>query len=302
MTINSLLVFGATGTQGHPVVDAALEADLVVRAATRDIDAAEEKLSSRVDIVEADLHDGEAVAAAMDGVDAVFFHLPILPSAAETPVIVANVIEAARVTGIQRIVFSTSGYCGDDMPPGDFVGGLRRVTQTFLASGLDTVVLRPTLYLANLVWPNIIRDIRDYGRLCYPPLSEKRRLNWTATEDQGKLAVACLDIADSGEIIDIASPEPVTGPELCQMLAGVYGREVHYAPLSTDEFAEMLSHMASSAEVGRTVAGLYEGISALPGDGPLIDTDALEARFGVRLTPVSEWVEERLGALLDLYG
>ncbi len=302
MTINSLLVFGATGTQGHPVVDAALEADLVVRAATRDPAEAAEKLSARVDIVEADLHDAEAVTEAMDGVDAVFFHLPILPSAAETPTIIANVIEAARASGIKRLVFSTSGYCGDEMPPGDFVSGLRRVTHSFLSSGVDTVVLRPTLYLANLVWPNIIRDIREYGGLCYPPLSEKRRLNWTATEDQGKLAVACLNQAESGEIIDIASPEPVTGPELCQMLAGVYGREVHYAPQTTEEFADMLSHLAGSAEVGRSVASLYDGISALPGDGPLVDTDALEARFGVRLTPVSEWVEDRLGTLLNLYG
>ncbi len=302
MTINSLLVFGATGTQGHPVVDAALEADLVVRAATRDPAEAAEKLSARVDIVEADLHDAEAVTEAMDGVDAVFFHLPILPSAAETPTIIANVIEAAHASGIKRLVFSTSGYCGDEMPPGDFVSGLRRVTHSFLSSGVDTVVLRPTLYLANLVWPNIIRDIREYGGLCYPPLSEKRRLNWTATEDQGKLAVACLNQAESGEIIDIASPEPVTGPELCQMLAGVYGREVHYAPQTTEEFADMLSHLAGSAEVGRSVASLYDGISALPGDGPLVDTDALEARFGVRLTPVSEWVEDRLGTLLNLYG
>ncbi len=302
MSVNSILVFGATGTQGHPVVDSALESDLVVRAATRDVAGAEEKLSSRVDIVEADLHDAESLVEAMADMDAVFFHLPILPSAAETPVIVTNVIEAARTTGVQRLVFSTSGYCGDNMPPGSFVSGLRRVTHTFLSSGLDTVVLRPTLYLANLVWPNIIRDIREHGRLCYPPLSEKRRLNWTATEDQGQIAIACLEKADAGEIIDIASPEPVTGPELCRLLAAVYGREVHYAPQSTDEFADMLSHMAGSAEGGRSVAGLYEGISALPGDGPLVDTDALEERFGIRLTPVSEWVEDRLGTLLDLYG
>ncbi len=303
MSVNSVLVFGATGTQGHPVIDAALESELVVRAATRDLVGAEEKLSSRVDIVEADLHHAEAVVEAMADMDAVFFHLPILPSAAETALIVANVIEGARAVGIKRLVFSTSGYCGDDMPPGDFVGGLRRVTHSFLSSGLDVVVLRPTLYLANLVWPNIIRDIREYGRLRYPPLSHKRRLNWTATEDQGQIAVACLNAPDvAGEIIDIASPEPVTGPELCRLLAAVYGREVHYDPMQIDDFADMLSHMAESAEVGRTVSGLYQGIDSLPGHGPLVDTDALESRFGVRLTPVSEWVEDRLGTLLDLYG
>lgn len=302
MSIGSLLVFGATGTQGHPVVDAALAAGLKVRAATRDVAAAEEKLSSRVEIVPADLNDAEATAAAMDGVDAVFFHLPILPEAATAAAVVDHVIAGARRHRLRRLVFTTGGYCGDDMPPGDFVTGLRRVSDAVLASGIDAVVLRPTLYLANLVWPHLIREIRDQGRLTYPPLNAERRLNWTSTEDQGRIAVACLDADVDGETIDIASPEPVTGVELCRLLAGVYGREVHFAPQSVDEFAHTMSHMADSAEVGRSVAALYSGIDALPVDGPLVDTAALERRFGLRLTPVSEWVEERLGALLRLYG
>lgn len=296
-----LLVFGATGTQGHPVVDAALSAGLEVRAVTRDEAAGREKLSSRVDIAVADLADAEATAAAMEGIDAVFFHLPVLPGAAADRM-VENVIRAARHHHIRRLVFTTGGYCGPDMPSGDFVSGLRQVSDAILNSGVDAVVLRPTLYLANLVWPHLIREIRDYGRLSYPPLSATRRLNWTATEDQGRIAVACLDADVGGETIDIASPEPVTGVELCRLLAGVYGREVHFARQTIDEFADTLSHMAGSAEVGRSVAALYEGIDALPGDGPLVDTRALERRFDLRLTPVSEWVDQYLGALLRLYG
>ncbi|MFU8830535.1 MAG: SDR family oxidoreductase [Wenzhouxiangella sp.] len=302
MSIDSLLVFGATGTQGHPVVDAALEAGLRVRAATRAPDDAAEKLSSRVEIVEADLADAGAVNDAMEGVDAVFFHLPILPDAAMAPAIIDNVINAAEQAGIKRLIFTTGGYCGDDMPAGDFVSGMRMVSQAFLNSRVDTVVLRPTLYLANLVWPHIIREIRDYGRLSYPPLSTRRRLNWTSTEDQGQIAVACLTADVVGEVVDIASPEPLTGPELCRLLASVYGREVHFAPQSIDDFADTLSHMSGSAQVGRALSALYAGIDQLPGDGPLVDTDRLEQRLGIRLTPVSEWVDERLGALLELYG
>lgn len=301
-TISRLLVFGATGTQGHPVVDAALEAGLEVVAATRDVDAAAQRLSSRAEIIEADLLDAEAVADAMDGVDAVFFHLPVMPQSAQASRSVDNLLSAIRKSRVQRLVFTTSAWCAEPMMPCEFVLGLRGVTAAMLASGVDTVVLRPTLYLANLVWPNLIRDIQQFGRLTYPPLSRERRLNWTSTEDQATLAVASLSADVAGEVIDIASPEPVTGAELAQLLAGVYGREVHYAPQSVDEFAEMLSHLAGSAEVGRSVAELYAAIEQLPGDGPLVDTQALEARFGVELTPVSRWVEERLGALLSRYG
>lgn len=302
MAVNNVLVFGATGTQGHPVVDAALAANLTVRAASRDPDAAAEKLSSRVDIVRCDLDDAEDVADAMQGMDGVFYHLPVLPYGAQADAQVEHLIQGARAAGIQRLVFSTSAWCGDDMPAIDFVTGLRRMTERFLGSGVETVVLRPTLYLANLVWPHIIREIRDQGRLSYPPIHRRRRISWTSTEDQGTIAVACFNADVAGEIIDIASPEPVTGPELCRLLAGVYGREVHYAPQSVDEFADTLSHLAGSAEMGRSVSALYAAIDQLPGDGPLIDTDALQARLGVRLTPVSEWVEDQLGTLLELYG
>lgn len=300
--INSLLVFGATGTQGHPVVDAALEAGLQVRAASRRPDMAAERLSERVELVEADLLDPESIELAMEGMDAVFFYLPVLPHSRDGARMVDHFLAAIRASQVKKLVFSTSACSTSAMPDSDFVVAMRGVSEAMLASGVATVVLRPTLYLANLVWPHLIREIREYGRLSYPPLSIKRRLNWTATEDQATLAVAVLNADVAGEVIDIASPEAVTGPELCRMLAGVYGREVHYAPQSVDDFAETLSHLAGSAELGRAVAELYAGIDRLPGQGPLVDTDALEKRFGVRLTPVSAWVEDRLGALLDLYG
>lgn len=300
--ISSLVVFGATGTQGHPVVDAALEAGLSVRAVGRDPDKAAESLSTRAEFRQADLLDPESVVSAMNGMDAGFFFLPVLPQTAEAESMIEHVIAGARSAGLQRLIFTASAWSSEAMPSCAFVDGLRLATQRVLSSGVDAVVLRPTLYLANLVWPHILREVREQGRLTYPPLDAQRRLNWTATEDQARLVVAALEAGVVGEVIDIASPQAVNGPELCRMLAQVYGREVHYAPQTVADFADTLSHMAGSAEVGRSIAALYEGINQLPGDGPLVDTQALETRFQVRLTPVSEWVEQQMGALLDRYG
>lgn len=301
MELKKLLVFGATGTQGHPVVEAALEAGLSVRAATRDLEEAREKLPGRVESVRADLFEAEEVREAADGVDAIFFHLPVMPDEPEAEQAVEHVLAAAGEAGVGRIVFTTGGYCGDEMPPGAFVDSLRRLSDRILSADVPAVVLRPTLYLANLVWPHITRDIRNYGRLVYPPLDAGQRLNWTSTEDQGRIAVACLKADVAGEAIDIASPEAVTGPELCRLLAEVYGREVHFAPQDIETFADSMSHLAGSAHVGQLLAGLYEGYASLE-EGPLVDTDALQRRLGVRLMPVSRWVRDRLGYLLSLYG
>ncbi len=300
--ITNLVVFGATGTQGHPVVDAALKGHLPVRAVTRDPVKAAEVLSSRAEVMEGDLLDRRSVTAAMRGMDAAFFYLPVLPQASDAQVMIDNVIDAARSVALKRLVFTTSAWCGDNMPPGDFVNGLRTASNCLLESEIDVVVLRPTLYLANLVWPHILGEVRDHGCLTYPPLSPDRRLNWTATEDQGRLAVAALNQGVCGEVIDVASPEPLTGPELCQCLSRVFKREVHYAPQTVADFAATLSAMAHSAEVGRSVSALYDGINALPEDGPLVDTVELESRFGLRLTPVSEWVDQNLGTLLERFG
>lgn len=302
MGIDNILVFGATGTQGHPVVDAALDAGLRVRAASRDPDGAAEKLSSRVDIVFADLLDRETVVDAMRGMSAVFFHLPVMPDTPEAGVMVDNVIAAAGETGLERIVFTTGGYCGPDMPDRPFVTGLRAHAERLLGCGVDCVVLRPTLYLANLVWPHLIRQLRDDGRLSYPPISRKRRLNWTATEDQGRIAVACLTADVVGETLDIASPGAVDAPALCRLLAGVFGREVHFAPQTPDEFADAMTHMSGSASVGRQMGDFYRDLDRLPEPGPVVDTDALAARLGIELTPIEVWMEERFGALLSLYG
>ncbi len=302
MSIEKLLVFGATGVQGHPVVDAALEAGLSVRASSRDVVEAEEKLPASVEVVEADFTAAEDVLEAMDGVDSVYFYLPTMPDRSHARAIVDNVLAGASRQGLQRIVFTTGGSCGEQMPACGFVDGLRAISDRILSAEVPAVVLRPTLYLANLVWPHLIREIREYGKLTYPPLGRGRRMNWTATEDQALLAVASLTADVAGEAIDIASPEPVTPSELCRMLASVYGREVHFAPQSMDDFADMLSHLFGSAELSRMVAELYAAMDRIEGDGPLVDTDALEQRFGVKLTPVSEWVDDRLGRLLELYG
>lgn len=302
MAVSTIAVFGATGTQGHTVVDAALAAGLTVRAISRDADAASDQLSTRVEVFEADLNDPGAVTEALEGMDGVFFYLPAVPDAGLAPAMADHVLAAARSAGVQRLVFTTGAFCGEIMPAGELVDALRKVSSDVLGSGVPAVVLRPTLYLANLVWPHLISEIRQFGRLSYPPLDPDRRVSWTATEDQGQIAVACMNADVAGQTLDIASPEPVTGIELARLLAEVFDREVHFDPQSVDEFAGGLAEMSGSAAFGRTVASLYDGINRLPPGGLVIDTDPIARKLELELTPVSDWVRDYYGRLLELYG
>lgn len=302
MSEQTIAVFGATGTQGRPVLDAARRAGLAVVALTRDPLAAEEKLPGDVEIRDADLLDPESLQPALEGADFVFLHVPMLPEPERAGEVVGDVLTAANAAGTRRLVFTTGAFCGATMPAGPFVDGLRRLSDMVLEADLETVVLRPTLYLANLVWPHLIQELRGTGRLAYPPLDADRRVSWTDTEDQGRIAVACLRADVAGQALDIASPEPVTGVELAQMLAGVFDREIHYAPQSVEEFTWDMAALSGDAGFAGAVGSLYAGMNRLPADGLVIDADALARRLDVELTPVSRWVRERYGRLLELYG
>ncbi len=302
MPSQTIAVFGATGTQGRPVVDAARRAGQPVVALTRDPLAAADKLPGDVDIREADLLVPDSLQPALEGADAVFFHVPVLPEPERAGEITARVLAAAHSAGARRLVFTTGAFCGDIMPAGPFVDGLRRLVEMVRSADLETVVLRPTLYLANLVWPHLIQEMRSTGLLAYPPLDPERRVSWTATEDQGRIALSCMHADLAGEVLDIASPEAVTGAELAQMLAGVFGREIHYAPRSVDEFVAELAGLSGDAGFATAVGTVYEGMNRLPADGLVVDSASLEQRLGLELTPVSRWVEAHYGRLLALYG
>lgn len=79
----TVAIFGATGAQGSPVVSEALAKGMNVRPVARDISKIA-KLHPEAQAFAAALDDEEAIAKALDGVDAAFVHLPT-PQSPEDP-------------------------------------------------------------------------------------------------------------------------------------------------------------------------------------------------------------------------
>jgi nucleoside-diphosphate-sugar epimerase len=114
------LVTGGAGFVGSHVVDALLDAG-VGDVSVFDVTPLEDR--GRVRVVEGDVRDVEAVRTAAEGVDGVF-HLAVLPlgPTIEQPrlglevnvVGTFNVLEAAALTGVRKVVFSSaSSVYGD---------------------------------------------------------------------------------------------------------------------------------------------------------------------------------------------
>ena len=125
-------VFGATGRTGRPLVQQALDAGHAVAALARD----PSKLAlrhERLDVVQGDVLDPDAVGRVVDGADAVL--LTLGPTKGAPPDLMRraaeNVVGAMRHHGVRRVITETGAGVADPRDPGGlgpaFMRGVMRV-------------------------------------------------------------------------------------------------------------------------------------------------------------------------------
>jgi uncharacterized protein YbjT (DUF2867 family) len=139
-----IVIIGATGNVGRPLVDCLLHDGLDVRAVSRD--AGQAHLPADVEVVEADPRRPESLRRAFRGATAVFLN------ARATGRSVTPLLELAAVSGVRRAVALAASNVEDDdvLQPsrqrGDFNAELEMAVGR---SGLDWVSLRPTVFASN---------------------------------------------------------------------------------------------------------------------------------------------------------
>lgn len=141
-----ITVFGASGRTGRAIVEQALERGDEVVAFVRDASGFDAS-GERLEVHEGDARDGEAVAEAIRGSDAVISVLA-LGRAEDEPEhsdATRSVVEAARSEGVRRIVVAANkDVFGDDEVTDEFAAHARehrRNRETLKGSGLDWTVL-----------------------------------------------------------------------------------------------------------------------------------------------------------------
>jgi uncharacterized protein YbjT (DUF2867 family) len=287
----TVAIFGATGAQGSPVVREALAKGHTVRAIARDA-ARTAQMHPDAQPIAASLDDEEALAAALDGVDAAFVHFP-MPATPEDP---ANwmkaLFAAAHRVSLPLMVYSTSGTAGSRYPSSVMIDASTAGMQAVLGSGIPSIVLQPTVYLENLLPGMFIPRLRSEGVLDYPPLPENQKVTWTSHLDQARVAVAALSRPDlAGNSYEIGSPGAFTGGELAALLADFAGRDTRFDPLTPEAFGQRVADAFGNPGVGYVLTDLYTALSSMPEGGLEIDTAAIERTFDVSLTTVADHVK-----------
>lgn len=286
----TVAIFGATGAQGAPVVTTALNHGFTVRAVARNA-AKVAEIHPSAQAYEAGLDDEDAIAAALDGVDAAFLHLP-MPQKPEDPQNwLKAFISAAHRVSLPLLVYTTSGPSGARFPSSVVIDGGTGGMQAVLGSGIPAIVLQPAIYLENLLPPFFLPNLRTEGKLDYPPFSADLKVQWTSHGDQARIAVAALSRPDlAGQSFEIGSAEALTGSELANLVSGWVGREVTFDPMTPADFGQRVGDAIGSPGVAFALSDLYGALAKMDGDDMVLDIAALETLFDVKLTSVAEHI------------
>lgn len=287
----TVAIFGATGAQGAPVVEEALARGMTVHAVARDA-AKVAQMHPGAQAVAADLGDTDAIAKALHKVDAAFFHLPMPTGPNDSQTWLSAFLTAAHAAKLPHLVYTTSGPSGDRYPSSMVIDGTTAGANAVASCGIPAIILRPAIYLENLLPPIFLPRLRDAGIADYPPFRKSQRVMWTSHRDQARLAVAALARPDlAGNSFEIGSPGALTGPELAAILSGWLGRQVNFDPISPAEFGQRIGDALGNPGTAMALTDLYEALAKMPDDGMVVDTQKLEATFAVSLTPVADHIK-----------
>lgn len=293
--IRRVLVLGAAADQGLPLLAALERAGLQPTAGVRRADAMQATPFAHLPSVFADIEDEESLVAAMDGHDALAMHLPFEFDRARAAGFGRTIANAARRAGLGKIVFNTSCFVAHHDLGLSAHDGRRDIERAIHESGVPYVIVRPMVFMDNIVrvWskPSIVRD----GLFAYPA-AETLRISWVCLDDVAAYMVRALqDGALVAERVSVGGPEALTGHEVAERLSVATRRAVRFRSLAPEEFAASMSALVTGSRevpphsIYDGMARFYAWYNAQPKSPLVVDMEAALAKLPIRPTTFAEW-------------
>jgi len=205
--IKRVLVVGATGMLGRPVVRRLIEEGFVVRALARDVDRARTLLPAACQIVRGDVRDDALLLAALDGCDQAYINLsePMVKRPPPWSIEVEGtraVVAACRACGVRRVMrISAMGV--DDAADQWWAAKCKRdADRALMESDVEWTVVRPTWLMESLC------TLRIGGGLMLCPDLPQSPLRWISGDDYARQVAAAFQSTNA--IRKVYQPQ---GPE-----------------------------------------------------------------------------------------
>ena len=231
-----ILVTGAGGNVGRPLIDELAAAGVPTRAAYRSTDKAARANAAGLDAVTVDYARPESLPPALDGVEAVFLLATGVAGQIEGE---TNVVRAAKAAGVQRIVkLSVFGAAEEEF---GFARTHRPVERGIEASGLAWTFLRPASYMQNFT--NFMAPTIRSQHAIYTLIPDAV-FNHVDTRDVARVAAAVLTReGHDGQAYTLTGPRSFSYRDAARTIGDVTGTPVQVVALTeSDARAGMKAH------------------------------------------------------------
>jgi uncharacterized protein YbjT (DUF2867 family) len=270
----TIVVTGATGNVGRPLVSLLAAAGARVRAVTRTPETVEfpagvQAVSSAVD--------------ALPGAAAVFLNSRALGDD------LADVVAVARHSGVAKLVALSAINADDDFArqPSRVRGDRNHeVEQLCVDSGLAWVSLRPAVFATNFagMWAAQIRA----GDVVGGPYADASSAPIVEADIAEVAAQALLTDEFVGLRIPLTGPQALTNTGLVEVIGTVLGRPLRYVEAPP----EVVRQRFVAIGLGAEFADAYVSMLADAVDKPALVTHDVEKVTGHPATPFAQWVSD----------
>jgi uncharacterized protein YbjT (DUF2867 family) len=271
-----IVVTGATGNVGQPLVQALAQAGEPVTAVSRTVTSVPPGVRSH----QADLAEPESLKPALDGAEALF----LLTSADfMASGIIGDVVSVVRASGVRRVVLLSSQGVGTRRHPSDLEDAVRQ-------SGLEWTILRPGNFDSNaLQWAGPVRTQRvvaaPFGDISLPAIDP--------ADIAEVAAIALGQPGHSGNIYTLTGPVPISPREQAAAIGDALAEPVRFVEQSRAEArTRMLGYMPEP--VVEATLGVLGAPSAAE---QRVSPDA-ERLLGRPARSFAEWAERNIAAFL----
>ncbi len=274
-----ILVLGATGNVGRPLVRALVSKGETVRAASRS-----GKPVEGADGVVFDILDPMTFPAAFEGVDRAFVMMPA--GYTEVKALLPPVIEAAASRRVKVVFQSVLGVDADDSIP------YRQVEIALEKSGTPYVILRPSWFTDNFV--NYWKPGIDAAGVIALPAADGKSSFIDVRDIADSAAAALTTDRFDGKAFNLTGPQALGYAEAAALISEAIGKPVAYQAIDDDTFVGNLVGAGVPEVYARFLASIFypvrEGWTA-------VVTDGVPTLTGRPARTVATWVKENAEAL-----
>ncbi|MFG3342846.1 SDR family oxidoreductase [Glycomyces sp. NPDC048151] len=268
-----IVVTGATGNVGRPLVELLLAEGEKVTAVSRSAAAFPEGVAH----VQADLNDPETLRPAFDGADRLFL------LTRESDHDLAPVLAAAKDAGIRRVVLLSSQRAETRDDPSQLV-----YENAVKASGLEWTFVRPGAFHSNaFMWAEPVRTARAIAA----PFGDVGLRLIDPADIAAVAAVALTEDGHAGRAYTITGPAAVTPREQAAAIAAAIGETVQFMELTRDDAFAMFTQVWSP----EIAEGALDALGS-PNAAELADNREVERLTGRPATSFADWAQRNATA------